>query len=275
MLKIDKQIASIDEQIKIISPLKIDLISQTFLCNFNDIKSVIRVDIDLPNWLKKRRVSEWQILKFLETEIRNQNILYHDFDNGILIRKFSEGKKISNSEIKKKESLISLGKEIKKVHEIKINNVEINNFENAIENYRDILKNKIKDDWYLNHGFKIFDSILDRNESLIFSHNDLNPENVFWNKKYFFIDWEYASANSPYFDIASIISSYNLNNEEIGYLLNGYKEDFQLETEKLKNWVKFTYFLDYIWRQCLVETSKHDEKTLSIKSLVRNLDIFQ
>ena len=210
MPKIDKQIASIDEQIEIISSLKIDLISQTFLCNFNDIKSVIRVDIDLPNWLKKRRVSEWQILKFLETEIRNQNILYHDFDNGILIREFHEGKKISNSEVKKKESLISLGKEIKKVHEIKINNVEINNFENAIENYRDILKNKIKDDWYLNHGFKIFDSILDRNECLIFSHNDLNPENILFNKKYFFIDWEYASANSPYFDLASIISSYNL-----------------------------------------------------------------
>jgi thiamine kinase-like enzyme len=275
MSKIEKQIASIDEKIEIISPLKIDLISQTFLCNFNDIKSVIRVDIDLPNWLKKRRVSEWQILKFLETEIRNQNILYHDFDNGILIKEFNEGKKISNSEIKKKESLISLGKEIKKVHEIKIDNVEINNFENAIENYRDILKNKIKDNWYLNHGFKIFDSISHRNESLIFSHNDLNPENVLWNKKHFFIDWEYASANSPYFDIASIISSYNLNDEEIDYLLNGYVKDFRLETEKLKNWVKFTYFLDYIWRQCLVETSKHDEKTLSIKSLERNLDIFQ
>jgi len=62
MSKIEKQIASIDKKIEIISPLKIDLISQTFLCNFNDIKSVIRVDDDLPNWLKKRRVSEWQIL---------------------------------------------------------------------------------------------------------------------------------------------------------------------------------------------------------------------
>ena len=101
----------------------------------------MRVDIDLPNWLKKRRVSEWQILKFLETEIRNQNILYHDFDNGILIREFSEGKFFLNSEIKKKESLISLGKEIKKVHEINIENTQVNNFKIAIEDYRAILKN--------------------------------------------------------------------------------------------------------------------------------------
>jgi thiamine kinase-like enzyme len=272
MSKIEKQIASIDEKIEIISPLKIDLISQTFLCNFNDIKSVIRVDIDLPNWLKKRRVSEWQILKFLETEIRNQNILYHDFDNGILIREFSEGKFFLNSEIKKKESLISLGKEIKKVHEINIENTQVNNFKIAIEDYRAILKNKIKDDWYLDHGFKIFDSISYSYESLIFSHNDLNPENILWNKKYFFIDWEYASANSPYFDLASIVSSYNLNDKEIDYLLNGYNKEFQLEKEKLKIWTKFIYFLDYIWRVCLIETTKHNEITLNLGILRKNLD---
>ena len=52
-------------------------------------------------------------------------------------------------------------------------------------------------------------------------------------------------------------------------------KNFLLDQEKLKSWVKFTYFLDYIWRQCLIETSRHDEKTLSIKSLERNLDIFQ
>ena len=59
MQKIDKKIASVDHKIEIISPLKIDLISQIFLCNFNDIKSVIRVDFDLPNWLKKQRALEW------------------------------------------------------------------------------------------------------------------------------------------------------------------------------------------------------------------------
>ena len=92
MLKIEKKIASIDGKIEIISPLKIDLISQIFLCNFNDIKSVIRIDFDIPNWLKKQRVSEFQILNFLKTKIQNQKILYHDLDKGILIREFHEGK---------------------------------------------------------------------------------------------------------------------------------------------------------------------------------------
>ena len=275
MQKIDKKIASVDHKIEIISPIKIDLISQIFLCNFNDIKSVIRVDFDLPNWLKEQRASEFKIFNFLKTKTQNQKILYHDLDRGILIREFHEGKEISYSDIRRKENLISLGKEIKKAHEIKIDNVAINNFENAIENYRDTLKNKIKNNWYLNQGFKIFDSLSCGKEQIIFSHNDLNRQNILLNRKYFFIDWEYASLNSPYFDLASIISSYDLNDEEIGYLFDGYDKNFLLDQEKLKNWVKLTYFLDYIWRQCLIETSKHDEKTLSIKSLERNLDIFK
>ncbi len=275
MQKIDKKIASVDHKIEIISPLKIDLISQIFLCNFNDIKSVVRVDFDLPNWLKKQRASEFQILNFLKTKTQNQKILYQDLDRGILVREFHEGKEISYSDIRRKENLISLGKEIKKVHEIKIDNVAINNFENAIENYRDTLKNKIKNNWYLNQGFKIFDSLSCSKEQIIFSHNDLNRENILFNKKYFFIDWEYTSANSPYFDLASIISSYDFNDEEIGYLFDGYNKNFIFDLEKLKNWVKFTYFLDYIWRQCLVETTKHDEKSLGIMDLERNLDIFK
>jgi thiamine kinase-like enzyme len=275
MQKIDKKIASVDHKIEIISPLKIDLISQIFLCNFNDIKSVIRVDFDLPNWLKKQRALEFQILNFLKTKTQNQKILYNDFDREILIREFHEGKEIVYSDIRRKENLISLGKEIKKVHEIKIDNVAINNFENLIENYRDILKNKIKNNWYLNQGFKIFDSLSYRKEQIIFSHNDLNRGNILFYKKYFFIDWEYASANSSYFDLASIISCYDLNDEEIGYLFDGYDKNLLLDQEQLKNWVKFTYFLDYIWRQCLIETTIHDEKTLNIKGLERNLDIFK
>ena len=271
MQKIDKKIASVDHKIEIISSLKIDLISQIFLCNFNDIKSVIRIDFDIPNWLKKQRASEFQILNFLKTKIQNQKILYHDLDRGILIREFHEGKEIPYSDIRGKENLISLGKEIKKVHEIKIDNIAINNFENVIENYRDIHKNKIKKNWYLNHGFKIFDSLSCKKKQKVFSHNDLNHQNILFNKN-IFIDWEYASANSPYFDLASIVSSYNLNDKEIGYLLNGYKKDFQLEAEKLEIWTKFIYFLDYIWRACLIETSKHNETTINLESSRKNLD---
>ena len=274
MLKIEKKIASIDGKIEIISPLKIDLISQIFLCNFNDIKSVIRLDIDLPNWLRNQRASESQILNFLKTKNQNQNILYQDSDEGILIREFHDGNEISNLNLRREENLISLGKEIRKIHEIKINHNVINDFENVIESYRDILKNKIKNDWYLIKGFEIFDSLSYENELKIFSHNDLSPGNILWNKKYFFIDWEYSSMNSQYFDLATIISSYGLDDGEITLLCDGYDKKIPLDMYKLKKWAKFTHFLDYIWRICLIETTKYDEKTLNIAALKENLDIF-
>ena len=274
MLKVEKKIASIDGKIEIISPLKIDLISQIFLCNFNDIKSVIRLDIDLPNWLRNQRASESQILNFLKTKNQNQNILYQDFDKGILIREFHEGNEISNLNLRREENLISLGKEIRKIHEIKINHNVINDFETVMENYRDILKNKIKNDWYLIKGFEIFDSLSYENELKIFSHNDLSPGNILWNKKYFFIDWEYSSMNSQYFDLATIISSYGLDDGEITLLCDGYDKNPQLDMYKLKKWAKFTHFLDYIWRICLIETTKYDEKTLNIAALKENLDNF-
>ena len=53
-----------------------------------------------------------------------------------------------------------------------------------------------------------------------------------------------------------------------------YSKNFLLDQEKLKSWVKFTYFLDYIWRQCLIETSRHDEKTLNHKKLRKKFGYF-
>ncbi|MDA8798526.1 phosphotransferase [Gammaproteobacteria bacterium] len=273
--KVEKKVLSIDGKIKIISPLKIDFISEIFLCTFNDIKSVIRVDFDLPNWLQNQRSSELYILNFLKDKRQDQNVLYYDLDSGILIREFHEGKKILDDEIRKKENLISLGDEIKKVHEIETENFALNDFKSVVENYRLILKNKIKNDHFLDQGFKIFDSLSYENEFKIFSHNDLTLGNILWNKKCFFIDWEYASMNSPYFDLASIISSYNLNNKEIVHLLEGYNKNNCLDIEKLRNWTKFTYFLDYIWKICLIETTKYDEKNLNISFLKKNLSTFK
>jgi len=273
--KVEKKVLSIDGKIKIISPLKIDFISEIFLCTFNDIKSVIRLDFDLPNWLQNQRSSELYILNFLKDKRQDQNVLYYDLDSGILIREFHEGKKILDDEIRKKENLISLGDEIKKVHEIETENFALNDFKSVVENYRLILKNKIKNDHYLDQGFKIFDSLSYENEFKIFSHNDLTLGNILWNKKCFFIDWEYASMNSPYFDLASIISSYNLNDKEIVHLLGGYNKNNRLDIEKLINWTKFTYFLDYIWKICLIETTKYDEKTLNIGFLKKNLSTFK
>ena len=88
MEQLKKIISNIPHEIKIICPLKKGQISEIYLCNFNNIKSVIRLDLEIPGWLKIQRDSEIRILDLNNNNKSEKNILYHDLEKGILIRRF-------------------------------------------------------------------------------------------------------------------------------------------------------------------------------------------
>ena len=274
MEQLKKIISNIPHEIKIICPLKKGLISEIYLCNFNNIKSVIRLDLEIPDWIKIQRDSEIRILDLNNNDKSEKNILYHDLEKGILIRRFIEGKKLILSKINSDQQLELLGKAVKEIHKTNYKKDAVNNFSNAINRYKKILKYKIQKDPILEIGFEIFEDLYRESYPKVFSHNDLTQENIIWNCKYVFIDWEYAGLNNPLFDIASIISSYSLNDQQIVSLCRGYGQKYDVETEILRKWVKFTYFCDYIWRICLIETSIYDEKSLNLDDLKKNLYIF-
>ena len=274
MEQLKKIISNIPHEIKIICPLKKGLISEIYLCNFNNIKSVIRLDLEIPGWLKIQRDSEIRILDFNNNDKSEKNILYHDLEKGILIRRFIEGNKFILNKINSDQQIELLGRAVKKIHKTNYEKDAVNNFSNSINRYKEILKYKIQKDPILEIGFEIFEDLYCESYPKVFSHNDLTQENIIWNCKYVFIDWEYAGLNNPLFDIASIISSYSLNDRQINGLWCGYGKKSDLDIEILRKWVKFTYFCDYIWRICLIETSTHDEKSLNLDDLKKNLSIF-
>ena len=137
-----------------------------------------------------------------------------------------------------------------------------------------MLKYKIQKDPILEIGFEIYEDLYRESYPKVFSHNDLTQENIIWDNEYVFIDWEYAGLNNPLFDIASIISSFSLNDQQINSLWRGYGKKSEVDMEILRKWVEFTYFCDYIWRICLIETSIYDEKSLNLDDLKKNLSIF-
>jgi thiamine kinase-like enzyme len=274
MEQLKKIISNIPHEIKIICPLKKGLISEIYLCNFNNIKSVIRLDLEIPGWLKIQRVSEIRTLDFNNNDKSEKNILYHDLEKGILIRRFIEGNKFILNKINSDQQIELLGRAVKKIHKTNYEKDAVNNFSNSINRYKEILKYKIQKDPILEIGFEIYEDLYRESYPKVFSHNDLTQENIIWNRKYVFIDWEYAGLNNPLFDIASIISSYSLNDRQINGLWCGYGKKSDLDIEILRKWVKFTYFCDYIWRICLIETSIYDEKSLDMDDLKKNLSIF-
>ena len=80
MEQLKKIISNIPHEIKIIRPLKKGLISEIYLCNFNNIKSVIRLDLETPDWIKIQRDSEIRILDLNNNHKSEKNILYHDLE---------------------------------------------------------------------------------------------------------------------------------------------------------------------------------------------------
>ena len=274
MEQLKKIISNIPHEIKIICPLKKGLISEIYLCNFNNIKSVIRLDLEIPDWLKIQRDSEIRILDLNNNNKSEKNILYHDLEKGILIRRFIEGNKFILNKKNSDQQLELLGRAIKEIHKTNYEKDAVNNFSNSINRYKEILKYKIQKDPILEIGFEIYQDLNHESYPKVFSHNDLTQENIIWDHEYVFIDWEYAGLNNPLFDIASIISSYSLNDQQIDSLCRGYGKKSEVDMEILRKWVKFTYFCDYIWRICLIETSIYDEKSLNLDDLKKNLSIF-
>ena len=274
MEQLKKIISNIPHEIKIIRPLKKGLISEIYLCNFNNIKSVIRLDLETPDWIKIQRDSEIRILDLNNNHKSEKNILYHDLEKGILIRRFIEGNKFNLNKINSDQQLELLGRAIKEIHKTNYEKDAVNNFSNSINRYQQILKYKIQKDPILEIGFEIYQDLNHESYSKVFSHNDLTQENIIWDHEYVFIDWEYAGLNNPLFDIASIISSYSLNDQQIDSLWRGYGKKSDVDDEILRKWIKFTYFCDYIWRVCLIETSIYDEKFLNLDDLKKNLSIF-
>jgi len=64
----------------------------------------------------------------------------------------------------------------------------------------------------------------------VLCHNDLNPQNIFFDDDVKFIDWEYAGVNDKYFDLASVCVEFGLENEMQGVFLRGYFEgEYNLE----------------------------------------------
>ena len=64
----------------------------------------------------------------------------------------------------------------------------------------------------------------------------------------YFIDWEYASVNSRYYDLTKIINSYDLDNLDINNLFAHYGLDTDDKTfEIINDWNLLDKYLELIW----------------------------
>ena len=253
MFNIQKKLNSVSEKIELKDEIKSGPLSKIFICNFNNIKSIIRFDLSLVSKLKIDRSNEINILEEISYLNLAPNILYTNLNKGILIWEYIPGSEISITKKNHDIILIDLGRVLKKVHQFKLTKKNTKEFNQSISFYKNLLSNSL-DQKIINKGLTLYNEIMDDNLPNVFSHNDLNKSNLLISNKIHFLDWEYASMNHPYFDIASLVVALNLNPEGINKLWQGYSDNSSfVDQSKLNRWVNFTYYLDYLWRRSIVE----------------------
>ena len=152
--------------------------------------------------------------EILEFDLRNNQIVYENIQFSVESSEYNQ------------VFLKIFGKTVKRLHALNYKNQDISTFNNKIESYRNILSSNST--YEIQKGFALFDNLYKNPTKLVFCHNDLNPMNIFLNKKMKFIDWEYAGLNMPIYEIASIKKSFNFSSDQFKIFLKAYGENFNL-----------------------------------------------
>lgn len=221
--------------------------SNTYLANQHNKKIILKIFKN--NNLKINNNSYLEI-NVLEQLIQNKifpKVITHKQDLGILIYEYVE----TLSYKKNKKFISTLGNQIKKIHDIKVEE-DFYCFDEQIEKYKSILGKKLDQDFQrLN---KLITKAKQYKTKICFSHNDLNRNNIIYNKEIYFIDYEYASLNNIFCDLTRVIQEYSLNNTEINYLINSYGiQNSKDVKDQIEIWTTINILVDKIWSEIILK----------------------
>ena len=261
-----------NHNLEIIETIKSGPISEISICNFDNIKAILRIDYPCASEINVDRENEIFTLSRIKILGNTPEVLFSDLPHGILIWRYIEGIEFSLDENSSSDFLKKLGNEIKKIHDIDIPKNKKKYFSNDINFYRNLLSD-FPENVILRKGFNLYDK-LNNSDNYVFSHNDLNKTNLLWRDRFFFLDWEYSSFNHPLFDIASISNAYNLSKVDRAILWKAYTnyEYSALNDKNLREWMLFCHYLEYIWSISLIQNGKIDQNVLNLKKLEKKLE---
>ena len=247
MLSLAKRIASIPGEFSLGHSLSKSALSEVFLCSFNKLDAVIRLDFLCAGRLAVDRENEFALLKSIQYLDLAPKALYVDASNGILIWEYVLGAEIIFDSADTKQSIGSLGKCLRTIHSIDIPENSTDIFSNSMSLYHELLRDTA-DAYLFKKASNLYNELLNDDVSKVLSHNDLHKKNILWNDAFYFLDWEYAGMNHPCFDIASLVKSFQLSQSQINELSFGYKANKHIfHMEKLNPWIQFIEYLEEIW----------------------------
>jgi aminoglycoside phosphotransferase (APT) family kinase protein len=140
-----------------------------------------------------------------------------NLSEGYMICEFLKG---HHKEKFERNEIIQLTHVLKKLHSLTIKSQTI-----------DLKSECTIEDKVLSDAFEIIDSA---EKEIVLCHNDLNPKNLIFSKNTLdLIDWEFASMNDRYFDLASVSVEFELGQIDEAFMLALYFGRAGWEKKKL------------------------------------------
>lgn len=187
-----------EEEIKNLKRFNKGMSNYTFYFELNNNKYVIRlIGLDANKFVDYN--NEYNVLNEINDKNITSKLIYYNIDTGTKVSEYIEG--FTNIETEKEFS-----DTLKKLHNIKSNIIKDYNLLDRLNTYESYnIKEHIDSDYYIMKSYFInkYNQIKDKREKKL-CHNDLQNINIINNNDYYYlIDFEYASYNDPYYDIAS------------------------------------------------------------------------
>ncbi len=171
--------------------------------------------------------------------------LFFDERASIIITSKIQGEHFTNSN-ERKSILSRLAKSLLLLHSN--NSIGLTHtFRDSLIAYGEHLTGKEEENIFI-QTIELFDSLRNLCDGYCLCHNDLHPENILLNDQIQFIDWEYASLNLPYFDLAYAIEHFQMSKSEIVYFISEYSESTQdIGLDTINSYRKLSKYVTLIW----------------------------
>lgn len=226
--------------------LKGGLTNRIYLVRTDRRQCVLRLSSASDNEIHPDRSCELAILESASAAGIAPEILYADFDAGILATEYLEGAVWQASDLEAKKNIEALAELLRRVHKLPRCGTRAN-MSGMAKKYAD----------YLRHhpDLHAFASICVRivgespvHENLTCCHNDIVAANVIHSGNLKLIDWEYACDNNPLFDLASAIGFHDFDEGRQQLFLSAYAGGADTELrERLAEQVRIFDAVQWLW----------------------------
>jgi len=231
--------------IESLSLIKDGIYKDTYRCMYKSESAILshyRIKKNHFNLDPKREVN---LLNKINDLHLSPKALFFDENASIIITSEIQG--VHFSEYNDRRFLISrIAKGLLSLHSKDVIGVT-HNFQDSLIAYGEYLEDK-KEQYIFIKTIELYDSLSNLYEQHCLCHNDLHPENVFISGRIQFIDWEYASLNLPYFDLAYAIEHFQMSETEALFFLSEYGESIHdIGLDDIEEFRKLSKFVTLIW----------------------------